>query len=348
MESNNNHQNDEITLKELILKLKEFKDELLRYWWIIGICSAIGVGGFLYVHFNSELEYKAEMKFIVEGDSSGSGMLGGLLGQIGIRKNSKNNPYKILEISRSNRLTESLLNEKVHNNLLANGVIEVYNEQWVESYPSLEAFRFSDKINLDKDQERIAFRSLKLILWGTNSNRSNALITIKHNEDTGIYTISVKTKDEQLSIDLAEVIYGKIKSFFEDEVFSNKQKTIEILQSKVDSINILKQAKVYELAKFEDSNRNAVYNTMNAKKTILRNDIQTLMVVYGEILKNLELADVNLKDSKPMFMIVETPLSPIVPIRSSLLLSILKGLLLGGFISGLYIIFRKIFREVMA
>ena len=84
---NENYQtyNDEITLKELILKLQEYIREIINSKLIIGLFCLISVLGFLYKHYTHIPTYKAELKFVVEGQNGGGG-LGGLLGSFGINQ----------------------------------------------------------------------------------------------------------------------------------------------------------------------------------------------------------------------------------------------------------------------
>ncbi|HMP29386.1 MAG TPA: hypothetical protein PKD85_07285, partial [Saprospiraceae bacterium] len=63
MEQNTQIQDDEITLKELILKIKEFVIELFRKWYIIVLCTLPTAAYFYYQHTKHEVTYTAEKKF---------------------------------------------------------------------------------------------------------------------------------------------------------------------------------------------------------------------------------------------------------------------------------------------
>jgi uncharacterized protein involved in exopolysaccharide biosynthesis len=72
--------NDEISLKELILKIKEWYIFLLSKWKLIVLMGVIGgLIGFTYAYFQKPT-YKATLTFAMEEEKSGGGGLGGALG----------------------------------------------------------------------------------------------------------------------------------------------------------------------------------------------------------------------------------------------------------------------------
>ena len=72
--------NDEISLKELVLKIKEWYQFLLTKWKLIVLAGIIGgLIGFTYAFFQKPT-YKALLTFALEEEKSGGGGLGGALG----------------------------------------------------------------------------------------------------------------------------------------------------------------------------------------------------------------------------------------------------------------------------
>ena len=171
---------------------------------------------------------------------------------------------------------------------------------------------------------------------------------LKLNDETGIYTLSSETISEELSLAITNNLYDEIKLFFEEEVFQNQKQLADILAIKSDSIRSLNESKVRQIAKFEDSNRGMVSNEIMATKKILSQESMALTTAYAELMKNKEMTDVNLKDMQPLFMAIDTPFNPIDPSRSSLLLSLLKGLMIGAFLAVVFILFKKIYTDAMS
>ena len=86
VDQNNTSQidNDEISLKELVLKIKEWYQFLLTKWKLIVLAGIIGgLIGFTYAYFQKPT-YKAVLTFALEEDKGGGASgLGGLASQFG-------------------------------------------------------------------------------------------------------------------------------------------------------------------------------------------------------------------------------------------------------------------------
>ena len=350
MNESNQSNTEEITLKELILKFKEYSKEIIKSWWIVGLFCLVTVIGFVYKHSTHIPVYKAELRFVVEGQSGGGGGLGSLLGSFGIAKGGKVNPYKIIEVGKStNLLIKTLAHNLESEDMIANAILKEYDltEEWSRKNPDFKSFKFQKDVNVSGSLvERSAIKRISTKIWG--SKNVEPMTILKLNDETGIYTLSTEAITEELSLGITNRLYDEIKQFFEEEVFRNQKQLADILTMKADSINVLNESKIRQIARFEDSNRGVVSNQTMVTKRILTQESMALNVAYAEIMKNKEMTDVNLKDMQPLFMAIDTPFSPISTSTSSILLSIIKGLILGGFLSIFFIILRKIYRDVMS
>ncbi|MEL6276275.1 MAG: Wzz/FepE/Etk N-terminal domain-containing protein, partial [Bacteroidota bacterium] len=125
----NHTYNDEITLKELILKIQEYFWYLWgKKWWIIAAGLIGGAIGF-YRAWTTPLTYTAELTFMVnEDDGANAGGVGAILGQFGLGggATSEYNLDKILALSRSRRIIREVLFDSVEINseadLIANHI----------------------------------------------------------------------------------------------------------------------------------------------------------------------------------------------------------------------------------
>lgn len=353
MEVNKNYQNDEITLQDLIVKIKAYINEVLKYWKVVALFCLLTTAIYVYLHYKHVPSYTAELRFVVEGQSSGNGGLNSLLGTFGIKKGGKVNPYKILEVGKSSDIFVKILSEKINPETnIANQIITSYNlnEKWQKSNSEYADFKFCNcDIEISgSDLERGAIKKLKTFVWGSEGGSVIPLTTIRLNEDTGIYTIKTNSIDEDLSIVITTKLYEKIKHFFEEEVFLNQKQLADILSAKADSLKLLNESKIRELARFEDRNRATIYSEATATKRILSQENMALSAAYAEVMKSKEMTDVNLKDIQPLFMAIDTPFSPISPLLSSLLLSIIKGFILGGIIATILLTIRKMYKDIMS
>ena len=79
---NSNIDNDEISLKELVIKIKEWVAFLKSKWKLIFIAGIIGASIGLTIALFEKPTYKAVLTFAMEEDKGGGG--GGLSGALGL------------------------------------------------------------------------------------------------------------------------------------------------------------------------------------------------------------------------------------------------------------------------
>ena len=76
MKEQNYLEEDEITLKELILKVKEFFQEVLKNWLLVVLITLPFVLYFFYQAYKMPITYTSELTFMMNDDEGGG--LGGL------------------------------------------------------------------------------------------------------------------------------------------------------------------------------------------------------------------------------------------------------------------------------
>ena len=157
IQANNENTNidaDEISLKELILKLGEWWRFLLSKWVIILIAGIVGGAIGLTYAFIKKPIYKAELSFALQDEKSGGGLSGalGLASQFGIDlggggAGGEFSGDNLLELMKSRSMVEKALLTPViingKNETLAEFYIDFnkFRKGW-EGKPELEDIRF--------------------------------------------------------------------------------------------------------------------------------------------------------------------------------------------------------------
>ena len=334
------HQEEEITLKELILIVQEYWKELWKNWFLIGVVTLPFIGYFAYKTITHTPTYSAEVRFIVEGQgSSNLGGLGGLLGTIGIGRNStgKTNPYQILEVTKSKRMVGEVLFSKAksNSNFIANNIIDLYDltSKWKDRNPEMPEIEFTDgNIENFNKSERQAFLSLFRKTIGQEKNQDLAMLKTRLNDESGIFSIISTTKDESLSLDLSNTLYKRTKIFFEEQILEDQVKALKVLREKADSLNYLIETKSRAIARFEDSSRGIISNERQITRQKLQAEIAGHVSASAELQKSVEIADYELQNTKPLFLIIDQPYSPIKPVGKSLFRNLIIGGIIGGII----------------
>lgn len=350
--TDNEPSNNEITIRELFLKSKELGKEVwLRKWWILITMLFVSGIMFLNVYFQP-VEYKGEITFMTGGgDGGGRSGINSLLGQVGFGgdKNTPN-PYTIMDLSRSRIITQKALFEKAtindRHDFIANHIIFEYDyhKGWDEEDSKLKDFVFThDTVS---QFELIENRVLTL-LHRKLINQERGLLETSFNELSSIVTFSIQTTSEELSATLVKIIFHELRHFYISQKTENQTKTYELFKAKTDSIERALNSTQYQLYRFQDFNRNLSLQQYSIEQTKLQQEVQKLMIAYGESYKSQEVADFNLRNQKPALQIIDEPLMPLSRIALSKSKTILIGLFLGGFISITIIILLKIVRDAI-
>ena len=358
-----NIQDDEITLKELILKIREFWKELWKYWWLIGIITLPFVVYTTYSAIKSDVTYPTQLTFMVNKDDGGSlSAFSGILGSFGLGGGGKGeyNLDKMLQLLKSRKITEQVLFSSAtidgNSDFLANHVINNLDtlSLWSRA-PSLlnrkidklKDFRFiRDSIPNFDILEKTAVKRLYGKLIG--SSEKPGLISSGYNEDSGILNIGFNTQHEELSILLTNTYFENLASYYTNKSVESQKSTFDLIKAKTDSISEALRSTEYQLAILVESSIGIYNNTEKLKTQRLQREVQKLSIMYGESAKNQELADFSLKSSTPVVQLIDAPISPIKAESESVFKALIIGGFLGVFIGALFVIGRKIFRDTMA
>lgn len=343
-----NNDREEITLKEIILKIKDFIFEVVKNWWILVIFIALGIGYYLYKHYNHIITYQSEIRFVVEGQRGGGRGLSSLLGSFGIRKGGGASPSKILEVAKSSNIMKLVLLDSIANNQrIGNYLISKFSKhpKFKEDFSEIEGYRFSEYSKPLNRQDASLLKQMQYFFW--NKEYENTFCNISFDKDSGIYSLRTKTISDSLSHAINQKIYENLKNFFENKIFEKQLSAAKILKFKADSLKSLMVSKTYQIARFKDQNHGLVSREDKARSFILSGELEAVTSAYSEIIKNYELTDFNLKDLQPLFIEIEPSYLPLSPKRSSFSFMFMYGCIVGSMLGVAFIIGRRIFIDIM-
>lgn len=333
MNSKNNDQ--PITLRDIVLGAKEYVAYFLSKK-SIALAFVLGFVAFmLYKHFTFTPQYQAELDFVVEGNNSSASAVGGLLGSLGLSRPANINTSKVIEVAKSRRSCEQLLEKTVESgSQIGEQIVSVYHldENWSKTRPQYEGYSYTAD-SKDGAIDPYVSKKIQTLIWGSPKSERIPLCNLNFDESSGLFSVDCNTEDEELSIALSDHIYSITKNFFEEEIFESQLQTANILKSKADSLQTLIEQKVNQSARLKDGSLYAVSNVAKVKMVKLDYEISALNVMYSEIKKNLELNDISFRDRRSTFIALNRPFSPIEPSKSSLIKNIIIGSFLGVFLS---------------
>ncbi len=346
---------DEITLRDLILKVQGYWVEIRRNWWLVVLITLPFVGYFGYKAFTKPVRYTANLTFMLNAERGGVSGLASMLGGFGdLFGSGGSGGYQfetIIEIARSRRIISSALFEKINiddkDDYFANHFIRIQEMHKVWKKDSLTRgfiFENSQTEHFTRKENKALISLYAHIVGGEGVP---ATLGTSINKKSGIMGLSLTTRNEMLSMALLNTIYDKMSSYYIQKSIQTQKETFDILAAKRDSINRVMNRSEYTGARLQDQAIGLVRRTDAVPTVRSQRQTQILALAYGEALKNAEMAEFALKNQTPLVSLLDAPIGPIKPDPSGRVKSILIGLFLGILFSSVFVIFRKIFQQAI-
>jgi hypothetical protein len=344
----------EISFKELILKLGEWRRYFARRWiWLLSGAIFFGGMGFLYAS-GKATQYEADLTFVVEeGKGSPLGAYAGLASQFGVDLGSSGGDGvfsgdNVMGFLKSRLMTESvLLSDTILEGkriTLADLYIDAnhLNKGWNKN-PSLSRFSFpfdSSQRSLNRQHDSVMSILYSMI------NRSN-LVIIKPDKKLDFISVETVSPNEVFSKLFAERLVAEATRFYIDTRTQRSQASVDKLQKEADSILYALNRVTLAAAAGQDLNFNPAKHIAAVGQEFATRDKAILSVMYEEVRKNLEMSKMTLAQETPIIQVVDSPRFPLKKIKASLLLSLIAGGILGIVLTAFLIGIRKIYKELI-
>ncbi|MFM1946675.1 MAG: hypothetical protein RL207_958 [Bacteroidota bacterium] len=342
----NQLQKDEVSLKELILKGKEWFAYLWGYKWYIIIAGILGGAlGFAYAKYFTKPSYTSTVSFTMEQKGSSGGALGGLASSLGLGdlpSSSSSGMFggeNVLYLMKSNRIIHQSLKEaqaelkgdNLLNAYLLNHFEKPLKEKKIKLFPqNLDTLSFTRKQD-------------SLLLAITKTIREAQIVAERQDKKTTIINLDVKDVNEQWAYLFSKaLVKNAIDLYLEIKVGKLMRTENELIQKK-DSIRGLLDGSITTLAFETDMNSHTPlmrYKTNQAKKQI---DVEVLKSMYSTVIQNLEVTKIQRAQEEPIIEIIDEPLLPLEKNQFGKL----KGLILGAILVSLLIAVVLICRKVL-
>jgi len=358
-----NDQDDEISLKQLILKGNQWLQYLFSRWIIIVIFSLIGAAlGFFYANYKKAV-YTATTTFVLEDEKGGGGLgnLSGLASLAGVDLGGSGGGIfqgdNILGLYKSRMMLEQTLLSAVDvgggRELLVDRYIAFNNlkKGWIEK-PSLANLKFKVDTTLDNGvvfkTDRLRDSILGVIVADLNKSYLNVT---KPDKKLSAIQVDVKASDEVFAKAFNDALVKNVNEFYIRTKTKKTLNNVQILQHKTDSVRAVMNGAIYSAVAIADATPN-----LNPTRQVQRIapsqkaqfSAETNKAVLGEMVKNLELTKMSLLKETPLIQVVDQPIYPLKKEKFGKA----KGIVIGGFVACFlicfYLIFRKILKNILA
>jgi uncharacterized protein involved in exopolysaccharide biosynthesis len=361
VDQNNTEQfdNDEISLKELVLKIKEWYQFLISKWKLIVLMGVIGgVIGFTYAYFQKPT-YKAVLTFAMEEEKSGGGGLGGALGlasQFGIDLGSSGggafSGANLIELMKSRLLVEKTLLNPIDFNGKTISIAEYYiqinkmRDAWDEN-PAFKNIQFLP--NADRTSFTLQQDSILKGIFSAVTGPKNLTIGQK-DKKVSITSIEVVSSNENFSKIFCENLAKETSEYYVEIKSKKARMNVEILQKQTDSIRAELNAAMTGVAAATDNvfNLNSAMNVKRVPSARRQVDVQANTAMLTSLVTNLEMSKMALRKETPLIQIIDRPIFPLEKEKVGKLKSLVLGGFLAGFLTVLYLVFSSLYKKLIA
>jgi len=341
---------DEISISDLLSKLKSGSNYLKTKWLTLLIAGLFGgIIGLGYAFLKKPI-YAANCTFVLDENIKGGGLsqyagLASLAG-IDLGGNTGGGLFEgdnIIELYKSRLMIEkALLSEADFNGkkeLLIDRYID-FNKlraRWKEK-DDIKNITFNnapDKFN--RNQDSIINDIVELF-------NKKVLSVTKPDKKLSIINVEVSSSDELFAKEFTEVLVQTVNNFYVQTKTQKASQNVQILQKQADSVRQVLNSSISGVASAIDSSPNAnplvvSLKVPSQKKQI---DVQANSAIYSEVVKNLEVSKMVLRQETPLIQLIDSPVLPLSVNRVGKLTSTTIGIILGILIALIYLIIKKI------
>ncbi|MEZ2441274.1 hypothetical protein QFZ51_000311 [Chitinophaga sp. W3I9] len=347
--------NDEISVRELVIKLGIWWKYFLKNWYIILLFGILGGATGLILSFILKTKYVAELTFVVE-DNSGSplGAYAGLASQFGIDLggSGSNGVFQgdnIMTFLKSRLMIEKALLSTV----MINGKKQTLAERYIDfnelrlgwaAKPSLKGISFPP----GGDRRRFSLLQDSILQTLQESIGKSVLKVEKVDKKLNFIVVRSTTRDELFAKAFTERLMTEATNFYIDTRTQRSKTNVDRLQAEADSLEKMLNRKTYSVALAQDINMNPARQVASINTQLASRDKMVLETMYGEVVKNLELGKIAMAQETPIIQVIDTPILPLKKEKLGKTKGVIIGGLMGGFFIVIFLTLRKVLKDILA
>ncbi|MGN7821879.1 Wzz/FepE/Etk N-terminal domain-containing protein [Chitinophaga sp. 22536] len=342
-----------VSLRDILINIIRLLRYILQKWFIVLLAVIVfAILGFIYSK-TYKAKYEAALTFILEESKSNPlASYAGIASQFGIDLGGSSGEGVFVG---DNILTFLKTRLMVQRTLLlpinTNGKVVSMADRF------LDISGLRNKWQKDPGVKDITFPvkgDAKLsIIQDSALNVIYQVIIAKHltasKPDKKLAFIEVKfiSEDQLFAKQFVENLVSQATSFYVQTKTKRSKTSVDYLQRKADSLEVLLDKKTYAAATMQDLNQNPARRVALVSAEVAGRDKIILQTMYGEVIKNLEMSKVALSQETPIIQIIDTPILPLKKIQVGLVKGVVIGGLLGGILCVIVLTVSKLLKSYL-
>lgn len=344
---------EEVTLKELVEKGKEWFYYILSHWKVVLLAGIIGGALGLVYSISKKPIYTATLSFALEDEKSGGGLGGalGLASQFGLDLGGGGGSIftgsNLTELFKSRSMVEQTLLAPVVFNEKSISLAEMYiqNSKWREQWKGKSKF---ENIQFLPNAKRKYFTRIHDSILGIMYDElsKGGLSVGQKDKKVSIISVEVTSINELFAKYFSEALVKQVSDFYVTSKSKKARLNMDILERQTDSIRRELNGAITGVAVANDNTfmLNPALNVRRAPSARRQVDVQANTAILTELVKQTELAKVTLRKETPLIQIIDKPILPLKKEKFGKA----KGIVIGGIFAGIftviYLILRRLFK----
>ncbi|MDP3462554.1 MAG: hypothetical protein Q8S18_07180 [Bacteroidales bacterium] len=170
--------------------------------------------------------------------------------------------------------------------------------------------------------------------------RDNVLSVSKPDKKMGFIYVNATHRNPDLAVSFSKVMITTVTDFYIESLTMKARKNLDILRFEADSVRTILDRNLKTTAIETDLNVNPMWQLMRVDQNRAMIDLQISISLFGELIKNLKLAEISLRKQTPLIQLIEEPRFPLEKVGYKPWKMGLIGML-AGFLIALYLSFRQ-------
>ncbi len=345
---------DEISLKELIQKLKEVINYLKTQLWILMLLGLLGgVAGYIYAKFQKP-KYTAKLTFALAESGDKLGGIGSIASQFGLDLMGTGSAGaftgdNLLELMKSRLLVEKTLLTAVDSagksKLLVNQYIDFNKPK--KPKPRKPKDPMPVYFTGNEENQGYSLAQDSFLAEVSEDLVKENLRVAKVEKKLAIVSVTFTGEDQWFAKNFTQILTQNVTEFYVKTKTGQMRKNVNMMEHKVDSVKQALGRAMYGVASEVDGNQFLVRGVAKVPQAKKQLEIQVLSTMYGELLKNLEISRTLMAKEQPIIQIIDTPKYPLKKKELKLYISTLYGVFIAVFIAAIIILLNRWIKKLI-
>ena len=306
-----------------------FKTHWKRFALLSLVGAALGFG----LGYGLKTE-KRKAEYIIAAEEQGASGWESLLAQFGLDVGSSN-PGGVFE-------GESLVRLFRVRSLVERSLLEPLGQDSSKSIASalfaeLKEYKQGQFANVNFEaQQRNTITDSALYLLYKHVDKE-ILSVSRPDKKQSFITVSCAHENPMVATALSKAMIETVTDFYIETLTKKAKNNLKVLRNEADSVQRALNANLLKTAVQSDLNINPLMQQARVGYNRSMVDLQISISLYGELVKNLKLAEIGLRKETPLIQVIEAPHYPLDTIGWNQYDGLLYGALIGFFLTGLWV-----------